>query len=321
MTQPPPAKHEFSSTVDGNARFALGVAVLVGVLAALALPANAQSVGEDVIKWPQLLPPAPTTTEVQPGPVPRCKRATIRCVGRLARGLRRQWLRFDASCDHRAVIAYSYLRITRGLRADLARPRPGLVKQRRWMTYLITTFSNRYFAAFRDYREGRPVPAAWRRTFEAAAKGDANAGQDVLLFSNAHVQHDLPFALEEMGLRARSGRSRKPDHDAVNAINAAVFDPIEKYIAAHYDPSFALFDLPVPAEELGVLELIKSWREGAWRNAERLLNAETRAARRDVVRSIQATSQLWANLISSGGMPGTRESRDSFCRAQQARAG
>ena len=136
------------------------------------------------------------------------------------------------------------------------------------------------------------------------------------MFSNAHVQHDLPFALEEMGLRTRSGASHKPDHDAVNAINAAVFDPIEKYIAAHYDPSFAVFDLPVPAEELGVLELIKSWREGAWRNGERLLNAETPAQRRTVVRSIRTTSELWASLISGGGFPGTRESRDAFCRSR-----
>jgi hypothetical protein len=255
---------------------------------------------------------------VQPGPVRHCRdRASIECADGLLRRLRRQWRRFDATCDHRAVISYSYLLITKGLRDDLAKPQPGLVRHRRWMTYLITTFSNRYFRAFRRDRRGLPVPDAWRRTFEAADAGDANAGQDVLLFSNAHVQHDLPFALEEMGLRARSGASHKPDHDAVNAINASVFDPIEKYIAAHYDPSFAVFDLPVPAEELGVLELVKAWREGAWRNGERLLNAETPAERSAVVEQIRATSRLWAEMISSGGLPGTRETRDAFCRAQQ----
>ena len=293
----------------------------VGATAVLAAPnaAGAQTVGQDLIKWPQLLPPLPTSTEVQPGPVGHCRGpATIRCADGLVRRLRAQWRRFDARCDHRAVISYSYLLITRGLRADLATAEPGLVRHRRWMTYLITTFSNRYFRAFRNHRHGRPVVEAWRRTFAAAKAGDTNAGQDVLLFSNAHVQHDLPFALEEMGLRARAGASHKPDHDAVNAINARVFDPIEKYIAAHYDPSFALFDLPVPAEELAVLELVKLWREGAWRNAERLLNAETRAERRQVVEQIRATSRLWAELISAGGLPGTRESRDAFCAAQQA---
>jgi hypothetical protein len=294
------------------ALLALAAAALVSA------PASAQSLGDDLIKWPQLLPPLPTTAEVQPGPVRHCRgRASIACVNGLVRRLRRQWRRFDATCDHRAVISYSYLLITKGLRDDLAKPQPGLVHHRRWMTYLITTFSNRYFRAFRHHRRGEPVADAWRLTFEAAAAGDANAGQDVLLFSNAHVQHDLPFALEEMGLRARSGASHKPDHDAVNAINAAVFDPIEKYIASHYDPSFELFDLPIPAEELGVIEFIKAWREGAWRNGERLLNADTRAERRGVVEQIRATSRLWAELISAGGLPGTRAARDAFCRAQR----
>ena len=99
----------------------------------------------------------------------------------------------------------------------------------------------------------------------------------MLLFSNAHVQHDLPFAYAKLGIETRSGRSRKPDHDAVNEVNARVFDGIENYIAAHYDPSFSLIDMPfVPAEEVGTLELVKSWREQAWRSAERLLAADSR---------------------------------------------
>ena len=137
------------------------------------------------------------------------------------------------------------------------------------------------------------------------------------MFSNAHVQHDLPFVYEKMGLRAKQGASHKPDHDAVNAINAAVFDPIEKYIAAHYDPSFQTFDLAVPIEEVAVIEAIKAWREGAWRNGERLLNAKTKAERQEVVDSIDQTSTLWAELISAGGLPGTRATRDTYCAAQQ----
>ena len=282
-----------------------------------AVPGAAAQLGDDPVKWPQLLPPLPTTTEVQPGPVRNCRKASIECIDGLVGRLREQWLGFDATCDHRAVISYSYLQITKGLRADLATHAKGLIKDRRWMTYVITDFSNMYSKAFADDAADRPLAEAWRLTFEAADQGDANAGQDVLLFSNAHVQHDLPFVYEKMGLRARQGKSHKPDHDAVNAINAAVFDPIEKYIAAHYDPSFQTFDLAVPIEEIGVLEMIKAWREGAWRNGERLLNAETKSERRVVVESIRQTSTLWAELISSGGLPGTRETRDAYCAAQQ----
>lgn len=262
-------------------------------------------------------PPAEgAPTDVQPGPVPRCARAKLACVSRLVRYLRSEWQRYDASCDHRAAVYYSYLEITKGLRRDLAGPRPGIVRHRRWMTYLITTFSNRFRAAFRDYSEGRPVPDSWRIAFETYDAGDANAGQDVLLFSNAHVQHDLPFALEEMGIATRDGSSRKGDHDAVNAINREVFDPIQDYIARHYDPSFSTIDGgPSPVDEMGTLELVESWRENAWRYGERLLAAATPAERQEVVAEIEDNSRSWAEMISSGGTPGHRANRDAYCAA------
>jgi hypothetical protein len=291
--------------------------VVIAAALSLVLAATAAADHEGVEPpGPQGPPAADPPSDVQPGPVPRCKRAELECVKRLARHLRSEWHRHDASCDHRAVVYFSYLKITRGLRRDLARPRPGLVRHRRWMTFLITTFSNRYRAAFRDYAAGRPVPDSWRIAFRAYDSGDYNAGQDVLLFSNAHVQHDLPFALEEMGIATRSGQSRKPDHDAVNAINREVFDPIQDYIAAHYDPSFGLIDAkPSPIDETATLWLVESWRENAWRFAERLLAAQGPAEREAVVAEIEASSRSWAELIASGETPGHRASRDAYCQA------
>ncbi len=311
----PAPQPSVSNPYSGSSRT---VALVVAVAASLLLaPGASAQLSGDPIKWPQLLPPLPTTTQVQPGPVRRCAKASVACVDRLVKRLRRQWRAFDATCDHRAVISYSYLQITKGLRDDLASKNKQLVQDRRWMTYVIIRFSNMYLRAFANDAAGEPVANAWRLTFESADAGEANAGQDVLMFSNAHVQHDLPFVYEKLGLRARNGTSRKPDHDAVNAINAAVFDPIEKYIAAHYDPLFKTFDLAVPIEEVAVIEAIKAWREGAWRNGERLLNAETKTERRRVVESIDQTSTLWAELISGGGLPGTRVARDAYCAAQQ----
>ena len=291
--------------------------LLLGVLV-LASQASGQgaALGHDLIPWPQALPPAEVPNEAQARPVEHCRDGRVRCVAGLERRLRRQWRRFDAACDHRAVIAYSYLQITRGLLADMRGPEPRLVRHPRWMAYLITNFSNRYFRAFRNHERGRPVTDAWRITFEAAEQGDLQAGQEVLLFSNVHVQHDLPFAYERMGLRTRSGESRKPDHDAVNEVNARVFDGIEKYIAANYDPSFSLIDLPLVAlEELGTLELVKIWREGAWRSAERLIAAETPAEREAVATTIREHATTWAEWISALRFPGYGEARDEWCAA------
>ena len=298
----------------------LAAPLAVGIALVTAPPAAGQgaSLGTDLLPWPQVLPPAEIPNEVQAHPVERCRRAGIACVARLERRLAAQWERFDAACDHRAVIAYSYLEITRGLLADLRGPREGsLVGDRKWMAYLITNFSNRYFRAFRRWRLGLPLTEAWRITFEAAEQGDLQAGQEVLLFSNAHVQHDLPFAYERMGLRTPAGASRKPDHDAVNEVNARVFDRIEKFIAANYDPSFSLIDVPlVPAEELGTLELVKLWREGAWRSAERLLAAETPEERAGVAATIRSTATSWADGIAALRFAGYGAARDEFCGAR-----
>jgi len=279
--------------------------------------ARAAPWGTDLFPWPQALPPSQVPNDAQGHPVEHCRRASVGCVRGLERRLSRQFERFDASCDHRAVIAYSYLQITRGLLADMRGPRPGLVRHRRWMAYLITNFSNRYFRAFRRHARGRPVTRAWEITFDTAAHADAQAGQEVMLFSSVHVQHDLPFAYEKMGLATRSGRSRKPDHDAVNEVNARVFDGIEKYIAANYDPSFSLIDLPfVPIEEIGALELVKYWRESAWRSAERLLAADSASERAEIAGTIRETSTRWAEMIAAGAIPGYRETRDEYCRAR-----
>jgi hypothetical protein len=297
-------------------RIAIATALLGLLVTAAHASGQGAALGHDLIPWPQALPPAEVPNESQARPVEHCSEGSVRCVAGLERRLRRQWERFDATCDHRAVIAYSYLQITRGLLADMRGPEPRLVSHPRWMAYLITNFSNRYFRAFRRHDRGLPLTDAWRITFEAVEQGDLQAGQEVLLFSNVHVQHDLPFAYEQMGLRTRSGESRKPDHDAVNEVNARVFDGIEKYIAANYDPSFSLIDLPLVAlEELGTLELVKLWREGAWRSAERLVSAETEAERAAVAATIGEHATTWAKMISAVRLPGYGAARDEWCAA------
>jgi hypothetical protein len=298
-------------------RVALGVVVAA---LACAAPAAAQIQGTDLVPWPQALPAADVPNDVQAHGVTHCEHPSIRCVVNLKHRLQRQFARFNATCDHRAVISYSYLQITQGLLDDLRGPRQGaLVQHRRWMEYLITAFSNRYFRAFHRYAHGLPVTPGWQITFDTAMHGDASAGQEILLFSSVHVQHDLPFAYAKMGIETRSGKSRKPDHDAVNAVNARVFDGIEKFIAAHYDPAFSLIDIPfVPVEEVGTLELIKSWREQGWRSAERLLAAKSPSERHKIAQQIRTTSTVWAQMMSSEQAPGYRDMRDQYCLAHQS---
>src|SRR5438270_748888 len=275
--------------------------------------------GGDPLPWPSLLPPLPVSTEVQPHGVVHCRRASLGCIGGLLTRLNAQWRPLDAACDHRALFSLAYIRITEGLRQAIA---TNQLRYPRWMEYVITDFSNHYFQVFDDYQRGRRVPYAWKVTFDEAMHGDASGGQDTLLASNAHTQHDLPYIYAEMGLRTPAGASRKPDHDKVNDINDQVFRGLEDYYAKYYDPSFKYFEMtPLQGDKRGVLETVKAWREGAWRNAERLMNARTEAERQAVERSIDANSAAWADMIRAGDVPGYRQQRDAYCRAAHGRSG
>ena len=293
-------------------------AVLAGGVVALALllPAGASADHNGLNPpWPELLPSLPGPTDVQPQPVPHCRTPSIACVDQLVRRLEKRWRVLDRSCDHRAVPTLAYLRINQELRAELAK-RESLFRHKPWFYSLLTTFSNRYFTAVKRYKQGKPVTESWQIAFDAWESGEITAGQEILLFSNAHVQHDLPEAYAEMGQRTRRGVSRKHDHDVFNEINNRILDPVGDEIAERYDPTFPLVDLkPLPADEIGSQEFVKVWRELAWRNGELLLAAQTPAERRQVEEMIDHEAAGWARLIVSFEVPGLRETRDAHCMA------
>ena len=84
-------------------------------------------------------------------------------------------------------------------------------------------------------------------------------------------------------------------------------------------PFFSWIDMqPSPLDEIGTQEMVKGWREGAWRNAERLVNARTPAERKLVEDSIDVNSRVWAEALRSLEQPGYRSVRDDYCRAQRS---
>ena len=293
-------------------------AVTAAALLAAAAPAEADHSNAN-LPWPQALPPQEVSAAVQPRPVDNCRRATIRCLDDLLRRLRAQWRPLDRACDHRALWPFAYIQITKLIRSDLARDVPRWFPHRKWFTYVVIDFSNRYFRAYANHHDrGRPerVPYSWRVTFRAAAAGDFHAGQDILLASNAHTQWDLPHVYAKLGMRTPDGATRKPNHDGVNEVNTRVFDFIEDEYARRYDPTFAWVDMkPAPLDELGSQEMVKGWREGAWRNAERLMNARTDEERAQVEQTIAINANAWADHIAAGALPGHRATRDAHCRA------
>ena len=289
-----------------------GIFVAVVVAAALAVPAGAGAVPPNV-PWPSLLPPLPSPSNVQPHDIPACPHASIACVDRTIAHL--DALRVGFGCDHRAIFATTYERLTQVFRSFLVN-QPHYFRYRSWILYEDALFADFYYRTVADYAAGRPVPAAWKTALDTATKADAGADQDLLLGINAHVQRDMPYVLAMVGLRTRGGASRKGDHDRVNEVLAHAYEPIVDELAARYDPTVGVFNSPLtPLDDIGGLELVKVWRENVWRNAERLLNAKTEAERSQVSEGIEANAQTWAALISAPSLPGYRAQRDAYCAA------
>jgi hypothetical protein len=296
-------------------RWARTAGALLGVAVALGCSgtALAQSELSPNLPWPSLLPPMEVPNTVQPGPVSYCHEATIGCVDETIARMRA--LRRRLGCDHRAIFATTYLLLTEEIRKTVV-AEPHFFSDNRWLIYLDVLFAKYYFDTSANYEAHRPVPEAWGIGFDTAARGDANAGQDMLLGINAHVQRDMPFVMAGVGLRKPDGSTRKPDHDAANEILRRAYDTIVKTIADQYDPLISTTNSEAtPVDNIGGLELVKEWREGVWRNAERLLNARSAEERASISRQIEDDAATWARSIAANDQPaGYRAYRDDYCR-------
>ena len=297
-------------------RIALAVTFAALALGAEAANAGAAGLPQGYVPWPDLLPGRTVGPSAPPHSVPGCRDLKRDCVDRLIVRLRREWRADDASCDHRAIFSIGYLRITQEIRRRLAAHET--FRWPAWFISVVQGFSDEYFATQKRFDAGKPIPGAWRIYYESTASGDYNAGQDLLLASNAHTNHDLPYAYAASGLLTPKGVSRKHDHDQVNDVNATVFGDLAHFYADHYDPLFTTLNATEPFDALGTLQVVQAWRENAWRQAERLVSARTPAELRQVERQIETTSTTWAKLITSGAMPGYRATRDAYCEAHQA---
>ncbi|MDQ3572510.1 MAG: DUF5995 family protein [Actinomycetota bacterium] len=296
--------------VRDKARIAIAAALLALVAGTASSGARAEVIN---IPWTELLPPQATLQNPQPGPVAHCRKPSLRCVRVEIRRLREY--RNALGCDHRAVFATTYLVLTKQLLQDVKTGALDFISPR-YFYFEDALFANFYFRVSRAWNRGDDVPEAWRVAFMAAASPDKAGVQDMLLGINAHVQNDMPFVLAALGLRTRDGRSRKPDHDAVNATLNRAYPRVVAAVRRRFDPSLDLSNSPlIPLDDLAGLELTRTWREVVWRNAERLLNAETQAQWTRVAQSIEDYAALNARLIAAGGLPGYGATRDAYCAA------
>ncbi len=237
----------------------------------------------------------------------KCVRVTMK---------RMRELQAQLGCDHRGVFATTYLTLTETY-FQVLRDDPDFVEDRKYLFTEVAQFANYYFKTLRVHQRGEEVPPAWETALDTARDGEVNGAQDMLLGINAHVQSDMPFVIAELGLETPDGRSRKPDHDVVNAVLEMAYQRVVDEVERRYDPMLAVTNPDgVPLDDAAGLELVRTWRERVWRNAERLTNAKSAEERRQIAADIEAQAADWARGIAAPQEPGARARRDAYCQSQ-----
>lgn len=282
--------------------------VLPGVVAANAAP---------YLPLSHLLPPL-VPAGVAPDRAEACGADGLRCV-RWVEDKLREWETYFG-CDHRAVFPTVYRMLTRQTRLQLEAD-PTVFDDPAGLGYEAVQFYELYEEMITAHLAGERIAPAWQTAMEAANGGDWTGGHDMLLAINAHVQRDMPFAVAATGIRLPDGRSRKPDHDRFNRILNEAYRPIVLEVGRRYDPIMLTVDqLTGVIGNLGAQQLVAVWREGVWRNAERVTFSSGKPLAGLTAQSIEVQADVTAKLLKNGEIPGRRLMRDAYCRAALGQA-
>ena len=203
---------------------------------------------------------------------------------------------FRAREDRRCIFLTLYGVVSAEMRDSVAR---GAFGDPEWVHRYAVAFANLYREALEAYDDGRleQVPKAWRACFDAAGAGRGLVLQDMLLGVNAHVNNDLPLALQRVSIDPDRMR-RRDDHNAVNAVLASITERATQRIAALYAPGLTAMDgCAGEIDELLSAFSLQVARDSAWESAVALANARTVVEGALAARLISSRAAVMARLL------------------------
>jgi hypothetical protein len=219
-------------------------------------------------------------------------------------GLANLEARFKQQGDRRAIFATLYGVISTAARENVGQH---LFEDNEWVGRYAVTFANFYRLALERYEAGQmsDVPKAWRLCFDFAREGDGLVLQDLLLGVNAHVNNDLPLALNAVSIDPDRA-SRHRDHTAVNRVFGRVLELAAEAVATLYAPGLETADdFGGQLDELASLFSIEVARESAWEAAVALANARSEAERRLTTTLVSARAAVVARLLRAPSLSPT----------------
>ncbi len=260
---------------------------------------------------------ATLSDHVTPGSANPCNRGAPTCLDIVVAEMARRVDAHAAACDHRVLFELAYLYVTRGIRdAERSDAVPG---QAEYLRHLDAVFARYYFTAADALQAGDTgaAPRAWQIAYAESTGRTVDGLGDLLLGMNAHISRDLAFAVATTGLTLPGGGSARAAFEKVNDVIAAVQAPMLAEESRRFDPALSAVDVSriAPAAK-SVGDLLATWRDEAWSNAERL-SAASAADRPAVADAIErdATTRALAIGAATHYVPfvTSSSSRDQYC--------
>jgi hypothetical protein len=268
------------------------------------------------IGWSNLLPAWVYT--FSPNSQNACSAGKPTCTKQTIATMNRRYAPLAKSCDHRAVFSLAYLLTTQEYAYTAAQP--NFYQDVAWVNHEDAVFAQFYFQAYDSYAAGNlgAVPQAWQIAFDAAKNRSVTGVGDLLLGISAHVNRDLPFVLAGIGIVTPNGTTRKPDHEKINVMLNMVVQRLLNQEAKRLDPTIDDAKTKGGISYTALMQLLVTWREQAWNNAEALVSASPGSARNAVAAQIEASAAATARGIVASNLatPTSTATRDAYCASQ-----
>lgn len=209
------------------------------------------------------------------------------------------------SGDRRGVFVTAYLEITRTIQEWLRRR---YFIDNEMVARYVVAFANLYRRAFANYEcEARDkVPDSWVLSFDASRNGKCTITQDLLLGINAHINHDLPFAVLQANLNL-SCESCYRDHTRINDALHLATRNIRHKIVSIYQPSLRIQNLFLGRSiDKLIAVAFQEARQNAWTAAQALGSADSPVEKQKIGQIVHDRAALAGQLILNSNSNLTR---------------
>ena len=232
-----------------------------------------------------------------------CIAGRVQCVDKIIRQMTKRFEPLASSCDHDAIFALTYLRVTEEYRRTVESPT--FFDDTPFVNHEDVVFARYYFAAYDAWTPGRRRRSRRRGESRSTRREIGPFPRTATCFSastRTSSATSRSFSTAS-GSSSRTAPAGKPDHDRVNQILNRVTDDVIAEIARRFDPTIDDSNLPTTLDDFGLFQAIVSWRETAWRHAELLALAPTPEARELVAREIEGYAASQARVIRLATVP------------------